>query len=174
MKLCSKNWWKEQSFIFWLHDKSPFLNIHCVKSIQMWSFSGGYFPIFTLNIEIYGVNLRIQSEYEKVRTRKNSLFGYFSPSDMYSLICNNGMYIEFNWLCKPMRKVRSSQASLLTNFWTESSKTQFSPWILLIKAKRNQKWKIPHTLLERWAFWFSSCKDGELNVNLWWVRARER
>ena len=34
-------------------------------------FSGPYFPVFR-------VNLRIQSEYRKIRTRKNSIFGYFS------------------------------------------------------------------------------------------------
>ena len=44
-------------------------------------FSGPYFPIFGLNTEIYGVNLRIQSEYRKIRTRKNSVFGHFSRSE---------------------------------------------------------------------------------------------
>ena len=34
-------------------------------------FSGPYFPVF-------GLNLRIQSEYKKIRTRKNSVFGHFS------------------------------------------------------------------------------------------------
>ena len=33
-------------------------------------FSGPYFPLSELNMEIYGVNLRIQSEYKKIRTRK--------------------------------------------------------------------------------------------------------
>ena len=33
-----------------------------------------------LNAEIYGVNLRIQSEYRKIRTRNNSVFGHFSRS----------------------------------------------------------------------------------------------
>ena len=44
-------------------------------------FSGPYFPIFGLNTEIYRVNLRIQSEYRKIRIRKNSVFGHFSRSD---------------------------------------------------------------------------------------------
>ena len=43
-------------------------------------FSGPYFPVFGLNTEIYGVNLRIQSEYRKIRTRKNYAFGHFSRS----------------------------------------------------------------------------------------------
>ena len=44
-------------------------------------FSGPYFPVFGLNTEIYRVNLRIQSEYRKIRIRKNSVFGHFSRSD---------------------------------------------------------------------------------------------
>ena len=44
-------------------------------------FSGPYFPVPGLNTEIYGVNLRIQSEFEKIQNRKNSVFGDFSGSD---------------------------------------------------------------------------------------------
>ena len=42
----------------------------CVKSVRIRSFSGPYFPAFWLNMEIYGVNLRIKHECGKVRTRK--------------------------------------------------------------------------------------------------------
>ena len=42
--------------------------------------SGPYFPVFGLNTEIYGVNLHIQSEYRKIRTRNNSVFGHFLHS----------------------------------------------------------------------------------------------
>ena len=38
-------------------------------------FSGLYFPVFGL---IYSVNLRVQSKYKKIRTRKSSVFGHFS------------------------------------------------------------------------------------------------
>ena len=37
-------------------------------------FSSPYFPVF-------GLNLRIPSEYRKIRTRKNSVFGHFFRSD---------------------------------------------------------------------------------------------
>ena len=43
--------------------------------------SGPYFPVFGLNTEIYFRNLGIQSEYRKMRTRNNSVFGHFSRSD---------------------------------------------------------------------------------------------
>ena len=54
--------------------------LYCVKSVQIWGFSGSYFPVFGLNTEIYGVNLRIQSENRKTRTRKSSLFRLFLRS----------------------------------------------------------------------------------------------
>ena len=43
--------------------------------------SGLYFPVFGLNTEIYEVNLHIQSEYRKIRTRNNSVFEHFLRSD---------------------------------------------------------------------------------------------
>ena len=39
--------------------------------------SGPYFPVLGWNTEIYEVNLRIQSEYRKIRTRNNFVFGHF-------------------------------------------------------------------------------------------------
>ena len=51
-----------------------------VRIIQMRCFSGPRFPVLELNSEIYGVNLRIQSKYEKIRTRKNSVFQHLSRS----------------------------------------------------------------------------------------------
>ena len=48
----------------------------CVKSAQ----SIQYFPAFGLNTKRYFVSLRIQSEWGKIRTRENSVFGHFSRS----------------------------------------------------------------------------------------------
>ena len=56
-------------------------NSHSMKSVQNTEFfSGPYFHEFRLNTEIYYVNLCIWSEYGKLRTRKNSLFGHSSYS----------------------------------------------------------------------------------------------
>ena len=44
----------------------------------------------------------------------------------------------------------------------------------LIKMKRSRKWKIPLTVFERRALCFSSHKNCELKVELWWVRAHEK
>ena len=50
-------------------------------------FSGPYFPPFRLKMEIYSVNLRIQSECGKIRTR-NSLFGHLSRYRVIKNISN--------------------------------------------------------------------------------------
>ena len=42
--------------------------------------SGTYFSIFGMNKDIYSVNLGIQSEYRKVRTRNKFVFGHFSKT----------------------------------------------------------------------------------------------
>ena len=62
---------ESQIFHFWTSK-------HCVKSVQIRSFSGPYFPPLGLDMERYGVSLRIQSECGKIRTRKNSVFRHFS------------------------------------------------------------------------------------------------
>ena len=51
--------------------------LHCVKSVQIWSFSGPYFPVFGMNTKIYGINLRIQSKYGKIRTRETPYLDTF-------------------------------------------------------------------------------------------------
>ena len=56
---------------------------HCVKRVQIRSFFGPYFPVFGLNTEIYSVNIRAQSEYRKIRIRKNSVFEHFSRSELF-------------------------------------------------------------------------------------------
>ena len=64
---------------------------HCVKSVQIRSF--------------YSVNLRIQSEYRKIRTRKNSVFGHFSRSGYNRKKLNRGANSEVGenpHLCRVM------------------------------------------------------------------------
>ena len=58
-------------FFLWLSVNEKRAN--CVRSVQILIFSGLFFFIFGLTREIYFLNLRI-------RTRKNSEFGYFPPS----------------------------------------------------------------------------------------------
>ena len=70
------------------YGRSIYRNVTLLKTLTAWKkakygvFSDPYFPAFGLNTDIYSVNLRIQSEYEKIRTRKSSVFGDFSRSDL--------------------------------------------------------------------------------------------
>ena len=54
-------------------------------------FSGPYFPVSGLDMEIYGVNVRFSSKYGKIQTRKNSIFGYFSRSQMVIPVYNKAL-----------------------------------------------------------------------------------
>ena len=55
-------------------------------------FPGPYFPVFEVNTELYGVNLRIKPKYGKLRTRKNSIFGHFSCSESHKVL--SGIHAE--------------------------------------------------------------------------------
>ena len=68
-------------------------------------FSGPYFPAFGLNTERYGVSLCIQSECGKIRTRKNSVFGHFSGSSIFTkgliidVLTGFWIWVGF-WICQ--------------------------------------------------------------------------
>ena len=56
------------------------ISVLCIRSVQIRSYFWSVFSCFGLNTEIYFVDLHIQSEYRKIRTRNNSVFGHFSRS----------------------------------------------------------------------------------------------
>ena len=43
-----------------------------------------------------------------------------------------------------------------------------------MKTKRDWKWKIPQTVLERLTLCCNSCKNRKLEIKLWWAGACER
>ena len=57
--------------------------------------SGPYFPALGLNTERYEASVCIHSEYGKIRTRNNSVFGHFSRSDTHN---NNFKLVTFRAL----------------------------------------------------------------------------
>ena len=90
-----------QSFTVWKVSKHGF-------------FGGPHFPVFGLNAEIYSVKLHIWSEYRKIQTKKNSLFGHSSRS-VY--IHDSGQYLA------------------LLKF-----KSCISPWFITLKARWLCSW----------------------------------
>ena len=62
----------------WVNLCFQLVDAKCVESFRIRSlFSGPYFPVFGRNPDIYSVNLRIQSEFVKIRTWKNFKFEHF-------------------------------------------------------------------------------------------------
>ena len=53
-----------------------------MRRVQIRGFFWSYFPVFGINTEAYRVNLPIQSECRNIRTRRNSVLGHFSHSEM--------------------------------------------------------------------------------------------
>ena len=51
------------------------------------AFCGPNFPLFWPNTEIYSVYPRVQFEYGKIRTRKNSVLRHFSCSVFFHGVC---------------------------------------------------------------------------------------
>ena len=76
------------SFLRHIHTISPQENCPNAEF-----FSGSYFPAFGLNTEIYGVNLGIQSDYRKIRTRKNFVYGHFSRSVSFDLLSDGSLFL---------------------------------------------------------------------------------
>ena len=56
---------------------------HCLKSVCIRSYSGPYFPPLGLNKQRYSVSFRIQSECEKIWTRKTPNTGTFHVAHLY-------------------------------------------------------------------------------------------
>ena len=81
---------------------------HYVKSVRFWSFSGPYFLAFGLNTEIifflsgkknteiYSVNLHIQSEYEKIRTRKTPNTDIFYEVKFFDIFMKMSLILMVN------------------------------------------------------------------------------
>ena len=91
-------------------------------------------------------------------------------------------YISLNFQTSSYNlKIRNLGAKLCVScilfwFWKELWRFKVNAfcWTTLIKTKRSRKWKIQHTVLEKWTLCFSSYKNRKLKVNLWWVGARKR
>ena len=80
--------------------------VHCVESVRIQSFSGPHFPAFGLSTKIYGVNLLIQSECGKLRTRKT-----LNTDTFYTVISFTAVYtiknVHKNWNFK-IHNIKSS------------------------------------------------------------------
>ena len=94
-------------------------------------FSGLHFPVFRLNTEIYRLNLRIQSEHRKIRARKNSVFGHFSPSDYSGYLNAPSKFINFITITDNLFLIWTYPILIL----------RVTPFLL--HSKHTERWYIP-------------------------------
>ena len=115
---------------------ATFIFNHSNYSMTAWKvykygvISGSCFLIFGLNTEIYFVNLRIQSEYTKIRTRNNSVFGHFSRSVRFNHL------LELNHLMLSLvAKIGRRQTELLKHNYYHNSFLKSCYWRCFIKKE---------------------------------------
>ena len=97
--------WFRSIYLVKIHlEKSIWEQTHCFTTWKVCKcevFSGPYFPVFGLN-----ANLRIQSEYGKIRTTKNFLFGHFSHTVSFqSTLLIESNYYLCTWFILPANAV---------------------------------------------------------------------
>ena len=108
------------------------LSKHCFETLHEVSkcgvFSGSYFPVLRLNTKIYWVNLwRIQPGYDKVRTKKISVFWHYWCTEIYLLFYGKPLIVNrINLLSK--------LAGMLLNYvnkWIQPLNPENFDWILI-------------------------------------------
>ena len=111
------------------------LHWHCCttwKVSKYGVFSGPYFPVFGLNTEIYSINLRTQSKYRKIRSRKNSVFEQFSP-----IVALNQRYKKENWIMMTTQKQYVTEHCNKRK-WKKTKFSRFTMWIsFYLISRRN-------------------------------------
>ena len=75
--------WVSTNISILLSQNNIIIFVSGLSNLPIKFFLSRIFPAFGLNTEIYGVNLRIQSECGEIWTRKNSVFGHFLRSGWY-------------------------------------------------------------------------------------------
>ena len=101
---------------------------HCVKSVQIRSYFWSVFSCIRTEYGFYGVNIRIQPEYRKIRTRKNStdfrrcstrnnsVFRHFSRSDFLPF----NLFLTFISFLFHLKTSKSNLRSFFTNLLTKN------------------------------------------------------
>ena len=115
--------------------------IHYVKSVQIRSFSGPYFPVLELNTEIYSINHIIQSEYGKIRTRKTPYLNTF-----HAVIRTLTYKLNMVWLVKNITKHASDENKSKDEKVPDTVARRCSVKQLLLKISQNSQ---ENTLFEK-------------------------
>ena len=123
-KITSGCLWNFSFLEVWLH----LIGHTAWKVSEFRVISGQCFPVFWLNMDIYCVNLGIQSEYRKKRARNNFVFGHFSRSVI---------------LDTRVQSLKESQVATMKSFSIELIKTIihkcFKKWVFEILEELTRK-----------------------------------
>ena len=112
-----------------------------MKSVQIRSFSGPYFPVLELNTEIYSINHIIQSEYGKIRTRKTPYLNTF-----HAVIRTLTYKLNMVWLVKNITKHASDENKSKDEKVPDRVARRCSVKQLLLKISQNSQ---ENTLFEK-------------------------
>ena len=96
--------------------------------------SGPYFRVFGLNTEIFEVNLRIESEYRKIRTRNNSVLRHFSRSVIGLLPLYNYNHTHIHIYLQDLVLRHIHFYLDVVTLMTKSPKNPFVSWIVYRKS----------------------------------------
>ena len=139
---------------------------HCVKSVQIRSFS---WSVFSRMWTEYGEILRIQPECGKIRTRKNSVFGHFSRSACYRIInidcCRIYWFNFFVWHCWPIAHIYIITIYKIINIYIMNMLI----FVSLFSSLLDEDGLRPATLLKK-SLWHRSCEFCEISKNIFFYR----
>ena len=108
------------------------IHLDCVKNVRIRSYSGPHFPAFGLITERYGVSLRMQSKYVKMRTRITP-----NKDTFHAVLCSNTMPVRFESF--PLINLKTMHLKIKVS-------EEFSVENLEISLEMNEHWThIPYT-----------------------------
>ena len=110
------------------------------------------FPVFRLNTKIYGVNIRIQSEYRRIRTRNNSVFGLFSRSDIVRVTFKPIRFKEFYLIGRILVGLNFHQINYYERKKIISQQKKVKPMIICLFlslnfCSQNPRWQEINTMV---------------------------
>ena len=122
----------------------------------------------------------VSSIYLRVTIKKSGRpqsFDFLSLENKFPgqfLVSSNSRRYRWNLKLLLQLKNQSSASKTMCSFSIILILKGILPKFTSSVEKRNRKWKISPTLLERWTLCFSSNNNHELKVTMWWGGAREK
>ena len=123
-----------------------------MKSVQIRSYFCSVFSCIQTETKIYGVNIRIQSEYRRIRTRNNSVFGLFSRSDIVRVTFKPIRFKEFYLIGRILVGLNFHQINYYERKKIISQQKKVKPMIICLFlslnfCSQNPRWQEINTMV---------------------------